>query len=116
MTILFPVRQLAFISLVLLLGSCMDKHAPTAAIRIRWAHDPETLAPLAIHSQAAMDASNLLHISLLQANSEPLAIIPALAAQMPIMGRRGDSLTTFRYTIRPSALYGAECCGLLCQT
>ena len=105
MTILFPVRQLAFISLVLLLGSCMDKHAPTAAIRIRWAHDPETLAPLALQSQAAMDASNLMHISLLQANSNPLVMEPALAAELPTVGHRGDSLTIFRYTIRPNAAW-----------
>ena len=52
-----------------------------------------------------MDASNLLHLSLLQANSQPLALVPALAAQMPIVGRRGDSLTTFRYTIRPAATW-----------
>ena len=90
---------------LLLAGSCTSRHAPPAAIRIRWAHDPETLSPLALQGQTAMDASNLLHLSLLQANSQPLAMEPALAAQMPTVGRRGDSLTTFRYTIRPAATW-----------
>ncbi|WP_460501449.1 ABC transporter substrate-binding protein [Hymenobacter agri] len=74
-------------------------------MRIRWAHDPETLAPLAIQSQAALDASNLLHMSLLQVNGQPLAIMPALAEQLPTEERRGDSLTAFRYTIRPTATW-----------
>ena len=52
-----------------------------------------------------MDASNLMHVSLLQANSQPLAIEPALATQLPTMARRGDSLTTFRYAIRPAATW-----------
>ena len=100
----FYARTLIFLGL-LLSGSCTTQHTPPAAIRIRWAHDPETLAPLALHSQAAMDASNLLHLSLLQTNSEPLAIMPGLAAQMPAMARVGDSLTTFRYTLRPEATW-----------
>lgn len=100
----FSVRILIFVSLLLSV-SCTKRRDPTGAIRIRLAHDPETLAPLALHNQAAMDASNLLHLSLLQANSQPLALVPALAAQMPIVGRRGDSLTTFRYTIRPAATW-----------
>ena len=83
----------------------MEKHLPTAAIRIRWAHDPETLAPLALQNQAAMDANNLMHLSLLQLNSQSLAIEPALAAQLPAVSRRGDSLTAFRYTIRPNATW-----------
>ena len=90
---------------LLLAGNCTTRRAPSAAIRIRWAHDPETLAPLALHNQAAMDASNLLQLSLLQSNSHPLAIEPALAAQLPIVGQRDDSLTTFRYTIRPAATW-----------
>ena len=90
---------------LLLWGSCTTRQAPSGAIRIRWAHDPETLAPLALQNQTAMDASNLLHLSLLQANGQPLAIVPSLAAQMPLVGQRHDSLTTFRYTIRPTATW-----------
>ena len=90
---------------MVLLSSCVDRRTPTAAIRIRWAHDPETLAPLALQSQAAMDASNLMHVSLLQVNSSPLAIEPALAAQLPTVAHRDDSLTTFRYTLRPNAAW-----------
>ena len=104
-----PVRKLAllaFIATVLLVvGGCAEKRAPTAAIRIRWAHDPETLAPLALHSQAAMDASNLMHLSLLQVNSQLVTLEPALAAQLPTVSQRGDSVTTFRYTIRPNATW-----------
>ena len=105
MTIVSPIIQLAFFSIVLLLSSCVDKRTPIVAIRIRWAHDPETLAPLALQNQAAMDANNLMHLSLLQANSHPLAIEPALAVQLPTVGRRDNSLTTFRYTIRPDATW-----------
>lgn len=90
---------------LLLIGSCTTRRDPSDAIRIRWAHDPEILTPLALQSQAAMDASNLMHVSLLQANSLPLALEPALAAQLPTVARRGDSLTTFRYTIRPAATW-----------
>ncbi|GAA4039469.1 peptide-binding protein [Hymenobacter glaciei] len=104
MTIVSSIRKLALLGTVLL-GSCLDKHAPPAAIRIRWAHDPETLAPLALQNQSAMDASNLMYLSLLQVNSKPLSIEPALAEQLPEVGPRGDSLTTFRYTIRPNAAW-----------
>ena len=52
-----------------------------------------------------MDASNLMHVSLLQANSQPLALTPALAAQLPTVSQRGDSLTKFRYIIRPAATW-----------
>ncbi|MCI1189943.1 ABC transporter substrate-binding protein [Hymenobacter sp. DH14] len=90
---------------LLLLSNCTARRDQSDAIRIRWAHDPETLTPLALQNQAAMDASNLMHVSLLQANSQPLAIEPALAAQLPTMARQGDSLTTFRYTIRPAATW-----------
>ena len=90
---------------MLLACGCTSRRGPATAIRIRWAHDPETLAPLALQSQAAMDACNLMYVSLLQANGEPLAIVPALAAQLPTATRLGDSLTTFRYTIRPAATW-----------
>lgn len=90
---------------LLLTSSCTTRRNPSDTIRIRWAHDPETLTPLALQSQAAMDASNLMHVSLLQGNSQPLAIEPALAAQLPTVGRRGDSLTTFRYAIRAAATW-----------
>ncbi len=52
-----------------------------------------------------MDANNLMRMSLLQANSQPLAMLPALAAQLPTITRQGDSLTTFRYAIRPAATW-----------
>ena len=53
-----------------LLTGCGD-HKPQSntTIRIRWAHDPETLDPLNLHNQAALDAYNLLNISLLQADA-----------------------------------------------
>ena len=100
----FFARRLLYFSL-LLTGSCTTRREPPAAIRIRWAHDPETLAPLALHNQAAMDASNLMHLSLLQARSQPLTLEPALATALPVVARRGDSLTTFRYSIRPAATW-----------
>ena len=100
----FSVRILICLGL-LLAGSCTTRRDQSGAIRIRWAHDPETLTPLALQNQAAMDASNLMHVSLLQANSQPLAIMPALAEQLPTVARRGDSLTTFRYAIRPAATW-----------
>ena len=104
MNIGFYARLLICFGL-LLSGSCTTRRDPAGAIRIRWAHDPETLTPLALHSQAAMDASNLMHMSLLQTNSQPLALEPALATQRPTVGWRGDSLTTFRYVIRTAATW-----------
>lgn len=100
----FSVRILICLGITLF-GSCTTRRAPSDAIRIRWAHDPETLAPLALQNQAAMDANNLLHLSLLQSNSQPLVLEPALASQLPVVGRRGDSLTTFGYSIRPNAAW-----------
>ena len=104
MNTVFSARILICFS-VLLTGSCTTRREQSAAIRIRWAHDPETLAPLALHNQAAMDASNLMHVSLLQASSQPLGFEPALASALPAVARRGDSLTTFRYTLRPAATW-----------
>ena len=100
----FSVRILTCFGL-LLLGSCTTKRDHPGIIRIRWAHDPEILAPLALQNQAATDANALMHVALLQANSQPLALVPALAAQLPTVAQRGDSLTTFRYAIRPAATW-----------
>jgi ABC-type transport system substrate-binding protein len=91
--------------ILLLASSCSSRRNQSAAIRIRLVHDPETLTPLALQNQAAMEACNLMYLSLLQANSQPLALMPSLAGQLPTLARRGDSLTTFRYTIRPAATW-----------
>ena len=87
----------------MLFGGCNGRHNAGTAIRIRWAHDPESLEPMASHNQEAIDANNLLHISLLQASSELLQPLPALAEQLPEVRYLPDSLMTLRYRLRPQA-------------
>jgi peptide/nickel transport system substrate-binding protein len=89
-----------------LLTGCGD-HKPQSntTIRIRWAHDPETLDPLSLHNQAALDAYNLLNISLLQADVATGKLAPALADSLPVTRVLNDSLTGIDYRIRPAATW-----------
>lgn len=89
-----------------LLTGCGD-HKPQSntTIRIRWAHDPETLDPLNLHNQAALDAYNLLNTSLLQADATTGKLAPALADSLPVTQVLNDSLTGINYRIRRAATW-----------
>ncbi len=89
-----------------LLTSCSDqKPQSNPTIRIRWAHDPETLDPLNLHDQAATDACNLLNTSLLQADAAKEKLVPALADSLPVSRTLNDSLTGIDYRIRRAATW-----------
>lgn len=89
----------------LLAGSCSSDSRSHEAIRIRWAHDPETLDPMMLANQAATDANNLLHLSLLQAEVKQHEYVPALAAALPEVRLIGDSLMHITYELRPLAAW-----------
>jgi len=91
----------------LLGGACSSPPAKltSAPVRIRWVRDPETLDPLALPNQSAVDASNLLHLSLLQVDYEKNAYAPALAAGWPQLSYQGDSLTLVHYELRSAAAW-----------
>lgn len=96
---------LGLILTALLAGSCSSKSSVHEAIRIRWVHDPETIDPMALTNQAANDANNLLHISLLQAEVTKHQYVPALAAALPAVRLIGDSLMHITYELRPLAAW-----------
>ncbi|WP_331061138.1 ABC transporter substrate-binding protein [Hymenobacter sp.] len=89
----------------MLVCSCGKKRAQNDAIRILWARDPEALDPLLLANQAAIDASSLLHVSLLQPEASTNRIAPALAESLPSVQLVGDSLTRLGYRIRPLAAW-----------
>jgi ABC-type transport system substrate-binding protein len=93
--------------LALLLNACSTPPAKQASspIRIRWARDPETLDPLALPNQSAIDATSLLHLSLLQVDYQHNTFAPALAQELPKAQLVGDSLTLIDYRLRPAATW-----------
>ena len=56
-------------------------------------------------NQAAIDANNLLHVSLLQADITNHKFAPALATTLPSVELVGDSLTKLSYDIQPLAAW-----------
>ena len=84
---------------------CSSRPAPDAPVRIRWAHDPESLDPMALPNQYAVDATNLLHCSLLQIDYDRLAFAPVLVETLPAVRLVGDSLTLLDYQLRPAAAW-----------
>jgi peptide/nickel transport system substrate-binding protein len=102
----FPIRySFCIVALLLALGCSKRKHSAESTIRIRWAHDPETLDPLSLHNQAAYDAYNLLNISLLQADVSTQTMAPALAEALPTIQVLNDSTTGISYRIRSAATW-----------
>ncbi|MDB5234465.1 MAG: hypothetical protein JWR44_1458 [Hymenobacter sp.] len=101
----FPGRTLLSATTILLLYSCRPDRSQTESIRIRWPHDPETLDPLRLPNQAAIDANNLLHVSLLQVDLSKHEYAPALAESLPTRQLLGDSLVKLTYSIRPQATW-----------
>ena len=74
-------------------------------VRIRWTRDPETLSPLALPNQNAVDAANLLHCGLLQQDFSTGEFAPALADSLPRVRLLGDSLLQLRYQLRAAATW-----------
>lgn len=101
----FPVTTLLCAIVTLLLGSCNPGRSKSDAIRIRWGYDPETLDPMLLLNQAATDANNLLHASLLQADLSTGKYGPALAEALPSVQLVGDSLMQLGYELRPTAAW-----------
>ncbi len=101
----FSVRILLYAAIVLFLYSCSSERRHAESIRIRWAHDPETLDPIQLPNQAAIDANNLLNVSLLQPDISKREYVPALAEALPSVQLIGDSLTKLSYAIRPAATW-----------
>jgi ABC-type transport system substrate-binding protein len=98
------VWQLLLLAAALSLNACSSPPASApSAIRIRWAHDPEALHPLFLPNQNAIDAANLLHLSLLQINPLSKTFEPGLAESFPAVELVGDSLTRLTYQLRPLA-------------
>ena len=87
------------------LSGCTSSTATPGTVRIRWAHDPETLDPLVLPNQQAIDIANLLHCGLLQLDFERQVFAPALADAMPRQQYLGDSLTLISYCLRPAATW-----------
>ncbi|MEJ7662552.1 MAG: hypothetical protein WKG07_24785 [Hymenobacter sp.] len=92
---------------MLVVGACQtDASVPAPeAIRIRWARDPESLDPLTQPNQNAVDATNLLHLGLLQVDYQTNENAPALAQRLPDVRTLGDSLTQLDYHLRPAAAW-----------
>jgi peptide/nickel transport system substrate-binding protein len=74
-------------------------------VRIRWNRDPESLSPLVLSNQNALDAANLLYCGLLQPDLATGAYAPALADSLPQIHLLGDSLTHLRYQLRRAATW-----------
>ena len=88
-----------------LLYSCSPQRTDSDAIRVRWAHDPETLDPLQYFNQVASDGVDLLHLGLLQVDLMRQRHVPVLAESLPTIHLLGDSLTELRYSLRPAATW-----------
>jgi len=94
-------------SVGLLLAGCSAPPAGAPPIRIRWSHDPESLDPLVLPNQFAVDATNLLHGCLLQIDFDRKALTPMLVESLPGVRYLGDSLTLLSYRLRPQAIWDA---------
>lgn len=98
-------RLLPWLLPAALLGGC-GAPPPAAApgtVRIRWAHDPESLDPLVQPNQYATEATNLLYQSLLQIDYQAQQPAPALAETLPTTRPEGDSVLLVTYRLRPAA-------------
>lgn len=87
------------------LGCSRHQAPPTDTLRIRWAHDPESLDPMMLANQLAIDATNLLHCSLLQMDYSRRIFAPTLAESLPTVQLIGDSLTVLGYQLRAAATW-----------
>ncbi|MGI4872530.1 MAG: ABC transporter substrate-binding protein [Janthinobacterium lividum] len=93
--------------LSLVTGACtsLAERPGVAPVRIRWEHDPQSLDPMALPTQHTVDATNLLHLGLLQVDFQTKRFAPALAETLPQVSLVGDSLTRLTYRLRPAATW-----------
>ena len=77
--------------------------APAGTVRIRWAHDPESLDPLALPNQYSVEATNLVFQSLLQDDYRAQQTAPVLVEALPDVRPEGDSALLLAYRLRPAA-------------
>ncbi|MGI4743594.1 MAG: ABC transporter substrate-binding protein [Janthinobacterium lividum] len=82
----------------------IEKQANTV-VRIRWSRDPESLSPLELQNQAAVDAVNLLHCGLLRVDFSTGNYSPSLADSLPRVQLMGDSATQLHYRLRNAATW-----------
>jgi peptide/nickel transport system substrate-binding protein len=79
------------------------ERASDAAVSVRMARDPESLAPFGVSNQAAIDALNLMTPSLLMPETSTVQIAPYLVEGHPKIRWQGDSLTILSYRLRSQA-------------
>jgi|GEM_PF-866851 len=102
---LFPLGlRLALMALGLVAG-CTSQPPKELPVRVRWTRDPESLDPLFLANQYAIEAANLLHLSLLQVDFSKNDFSPALAEALPTVTLLGDSLTRLTYQLRKAAAW-----------
>jgi len=99
----FSVILLFGTTLFLLFQGCTARRTDSASIRVRWAHDPETIDPLQLTNQMALDAASLLHLSLMQIDLSTGEFAAALVEGPPTTRLLGDSLMQLSYRLRPGA-------------
>lgn len=86
-------------------SGCTPRSTSKTPLRIRWAYDPESLDPMALPNQFAVDATNLVHCSLLQADYVQNMPAPTLVEALPVVRLVGDSLTLLDYRLRLAATW-----------
>ena len=100
-----PLRTWAWLLPVALAVAC--RNPPPAidpdTVRIRWAHDPESLDPLALPNQYSVEAANLAFQGLLQVDYQAQQTVPTLAEALPEVRPEGDSVLLLGYRLRPAA-------------
>lgn len=102
------MKQLLFGFLVVVsgvFGACSSHREDTKpTVRIRWERDPESLDPLVLPNENALEAANLLYSSLLSVDPRKQQFTPCLAEALPTV-QKTDSLTLLTYRIRPEAVW-----------
>ncbi|WP_299708256.1 ABC transporter substrate-binding protein [uncultured Pontibacter sp.] len=88
--------------LILLLSFCSQPERQPDEVRVRLVIDPANLNPVSYNSLEALQIINLLYNSLLTVDLDDNTLKPGLASSFPEV-ERNDSLSFFRYSIRPEA-------------
>jgi ABC-type transport system substrate-binding protein len=101
----FPLGLRLALAALGLAASCTNRQLQEPPIRVRWTRDPESLDPLSLANQYAVEAANLLHMSLLQVDFAKSDFSPALAEALPTVTLLGDSLTLLSYQLRKEAAW-----------
>jgi ABC-type transport system substrate-binding protein len=102
---LFPLELQLVLAALTLAAGCTAQQPQEPPIRVRWTRDPESLDPLSLANQYAIEAANLMHLSLLQVDFSKNDFSPALAESLPTVTLLGDSLTQLSYQLRKEATW-----------